>query len=76
MPHLNYLGSSLGELIKFLGAGVALVSPPIKLLGKLPVEPGKVNPISGFCSASLFDGPCPVVVGIVRHGIQNELRQC
>src|SRR5688500_18066461 len=73
---LNCLASSLCQLIKFLGAGVAFVCPPIKLLGKFPVEPGQINSVSGFCSASLFDGPRAVVVSIVGHDIENEFHQC
>ena len=70
-PHC--LGSSFYKLIKLLGAGGAFLCPPIKLISKLSVESGKVNPVSGFCSASLFNGPRTIVVSIVRHGGKTSL---
>ncbi|MBA3510395.1 hypothetical protein [Sphingomonas sp.] len=51
-----------------LTKALTLVGSPIELLGKLPVDPGKVNPVSGFGSAALFTRSRAVVFGIVRHG--------
>ena len=56
--------------------GVTLFGPSIKLLGKLPVEPGKVDSISVLRALALFDRSCTIVVGVVRHGGKNELRGC
>ena len=64
--------SPLGKLVELLGSGVTLLSAAVKLLGKLPVDPGKVDPVSGFGSASLLDGPGAVVVGIVGHGVRTS----
>src|SRR5687768_17599258 len=65
------LRSPFGKLIELLGFSGTLLCTPLKLLGKFPVERGKVSSVRGLCSPSLLDGARAVIVGIVGHGART-----
>lgn len=64
----DHVRGPFGKHIELLRSGLTLVGPPIELLGKLPVKPGKVNAVGVLSALALFHRARSVIVGIVRHG--------